>query len=69
VIIINNFEAARTKAGLRQVDVAERLGIAQGTVSMWEQGHNNPRTELLPRIAAIYNCTIDDLLTGEEDTA
>lgn len=41
---------ARTRAGLSQGDLAERLGTTQSAVSRWEHGHDEPR---LSRLAAI----------------
>ena len=62
---MNTFKYYRLMAGLRQAEVAECLGVSQTTVSMWETGENHPRAELLPKIAALYNCTIDELLTQD----
>ena len=42
--------------------VAEMLGVSKGTVAMWETGASLPRAELLPKIASVLNCTVDDLL-------
>ena len=33
---------ARTKAGLRQRDVAERVGVQTNTVARWERGQFQP---------------------------
>jgi len=41
---------ARTRAGLSQADLADRLGTTQSAVSRWEHGHDEPR---LSRLAAI----------------
>ena len=57
----------REEAGLRQEDVAEKLGLDQSAISMWETGACKPRTSLLPKIAALYGCTIDDLFSDETD--
>jgi transcriptional regulator with XRE-family HTH domain len=52
----------RELSGLFQREVNEMLGVKQTTVSMWEIGENVPRVELLPKIAGLYNCSIDELL-------
>jgi len=41
------------------------LDVAQSTVCMWERGKNLPRGEILPKLAMIYNCTVDELLSGQ----
>jgi len=55
----------REVSGIKQVDAAAKLNIAQSTISMWERGSNLPQAELLPKIAALYNCTVDELLANE----
>lgn len=59
------FQQARQKAGLTQQQAATALGINQATVCLWENGKTAPRAALLPRIAALYHCTVDDLLKKE----
>jgi len=59
---MNRFKEARIRAAIKQGNVAKELGVRQSTVSMWETGNNMPRAELLPKIAKLYNCTVDELL-------
>lgn len=59
---------ARKRAGLLQRQVAEALGVSMGTVAMWDTGRNNPRADMLPKIAKLYGCTVDELLQGTEPT-
>ncbi|MCL2188477.1 MAG: helix-turn-helix domain-containing protein [Defluviitaleaceae bacterium] len=61
------FKEARAGAGLSQIVAGERLGISNTTISMWETEKSLPRADLLPKIAALYNCTIEELL-GSVDT-
>ena len=48
-----------------QREVAEALGIKSSAVSKWENGLAKPRASLLPSIAKLYNCTIDELLNDD----
>jgi transcriptional regulator with XRE-family HTH domain len=59
------FRKLRKRAGLKQVGVAKHLDVSQSTVSQWETRETHPRADLLPKIAKLYNCTVDDLLTSE----
>lgn len=59
---------ARRRAGLLQRQVAEALGVSMGTVAMWDTGRNKPRADMLPRIAKLYRCTVDELLREDEST-
>ena len=58
----------RKRSGLSQADVACALGVLQSTVSMWETGDNAPRAAMLPKLAELYHCNINDLF-DEEETA
>ena len=61
-----SFLAARTKAGLSQVKVGKALGISDAAVSLWETGKTLPRAALLIKLAALYGCTVDELLAGND---
>ena len=52
----------REAANLMQVEVAQKLGVSNTAISMWETGESLPRAEMLPKIAALYNCSIDELM-------
>lgn len=52
----------REKKGWTQTDLAEKLGIAKSTVSMWEIGERKPDIITLKKLAALFDCTADDLL-------
>ena len=60
------FLAERERAGFTQGEVARKLGVTDAAVSMWETGKTSPRAVLLPRIAALYGCTVDSLLTEKD---
>ena len=57
--------SARLKAGLSQAAVAEELGIAAAAVCQWETGKTLPDPRRLPKIATLYGCTVDELLTPD----
>lgn len=58
-----SFLSARMAANLSQAAVAAKLGVTDAAVCMWETGKTLPRATMLPRIAALYGCTIDDLFS------
>ena len=64
-----SFLSARNKAGLSQAAVAEKLGIAPASVSQWETGKTVPKADRLPEIAALYRCTVDELLAPDAPTS
>lgn len=55
----------REKAGLSQENVAAHVGVGRSAVAMWETGKTTPRTETLPKLAALFGCTVDEMLTGQ----
>lgn len=64
------FREYREKAGLSQREVGKRLGISDSAVCLWEREENGstPRTTMLPAIAALYGCTVDELLSEEPES-
>ena len=58
-IKINGF---RKKAGYSQEKLAEILHISSQAISKWENGHSLPDTSLLPVLAQIFECTIDEII-------
>lgn len=51
----------RRAAGITQAQLAERLGVTKAAVSKWELGQSLPDVALLPRIAAYFGITLDEL--------
>ena len=59
------FKTAREKSGMSQQELAQALGVDQSAVCLWETGKTKPRAKLLPTIAKILGCSIDDLLADD----
>ena len=56
----------RQARGLSQARVAEDVGVSKPAVCKWETGGSVPRTELLPLLARVLDCSIDELFGGEQ---
>lgn len=52
----------RIAMNITQQKLAEMLGVKQSTVGMWEIGARRPKTDLLIKLASVFNCSIDELL-------
>lgn len=63
-----SIKSVREKADMTQGSLAAALGVSQGAVANWEQGLNNPTVEKLLRMAAIFGCTVDELLRKDSKT-
>ncbi len=50
--------------GLSQIDVANRVGVRQQTVSKWLTGETQPRVKLLPALAETLGLEPTDLSTA-----
>lgn len=57
----------RRKYSFTQRDVAQRLNVSSSVVAGYEQGNRCPSTEILCRLADIYQCTTDFLLGRENN--
>ena len=59
------YRNARLAAGLTQVQVSARLGIDQRLLSKYETDKAEPSNSTLKRMAALYMCSVDQLLGYE----
>ena len=57
----------RKERGLTQEEVAEKLGVSPQAVSKWENGSSCPDIMLLPKIAKLFEVSIDELLSEESE--
>ena len=51
----------RRRSGLTQKEIADRLDVSIQAASKWENGISCPDILLLPRLADLFEVTIDDL--------
>jgi len=56
----------RKEKGLSQKQVADIIGVAEGTVSLYESGSRFPGKETLCAIADALDCSLDLLVRGKE---
>ena len=58
---------ARKLAGLSQSELAAKIGVARNTLSGYESGAHDPKSDLLKLIAQECGVTVDYLLGREEE--
>lgn len=56
-----SIQILRKKCGFTQKELAEQLGVSQQAVAKWENNVAFPNSQLLPLMASILNCRIEDL--------
>ncbi len=59
--------AHRKRLGLTQDQLAGQLGVTAQAVSKWENDQSCPDVMMLPRLAALFGVTTDELLGVEEE--
>lgn len=57
----------RTKVGLTQKDLSEKLNVSFQTISKWENDTNEPDLTTLKAMCDIFNCTVDDLINKKDE--
>ena len=57
----------RRRAGATQEALAAHLGVSKAAVSKWELGQSLPDVSLLPRIAAYFSLTLDELFDWRDE--
>lgn len=55
------FKALRENAKISQQNLAKALKIKQSTISMWETGNSKPKLAMLPKLAKVFNVSIDEI--------
>ena len=58
---------ARTKAGLSQQELADKLGVSRQTINAIEKGDYNPTIKLCVGICRVLGLTLNDLFWDETE--
>ena len=58
----NIIHELRTRNGLSQDDLAEKVFVTKQAVSRWENGETVPNTETLKQLSMLFNVSINTLL-------
>lgn len=62
-----NLQAARERKGMTQKEVAEKIGVAKSTYSLYESGNREPNVQTIKRISDLLGASADELL-GIDDS-
>ena len=60
-VIGENIKKVCSLKGIRQVDIAERMGVSQGTVSNWFKGTNSIDIENLAELCSFLGVSLDQI--------
>lgn len=59
----SRLKKARERKRLTQQEVADKLGVSNGAISGYERNYRDPDTEMLKKLATLYEVSVD-YLTG-----
>ena len=62
---VHNLKYIRKQAGLTQKQVAAKLEVVESCYANWEQGRTEPNIEMLRRLCALFDVTLDELINGD----
>ena len=63
----NRIEEIRNERGIRQDELAKRMGVSRQTISSLENGRYNPSILLAYKIAKYFGMTIEEVFIFEEE--
>ena len=63
----NRIEEIRNAKGIRQEELARRMGVSRQTISSLENGRYNPSILLAYKIARFFGMTIEEVFVFEEE--
>ena len=62
-----NIKALREKKGITQEDLADMVGVTRQTILFLEKGTYNPSLRLSYKLARIFNATIEEVFSFDDD--
>ena len=57
-----NLKLAREKKNMTQKEVADGIGVAKSTYSLYESGNREPNVQTIKKISDVLNVSADELL-------
>ena len=57
-----NLKLLRLEKNLGQVELAQKLGVSKGIISLWENGQREPTMQYIIKIALFFDVSADYLL-------
>lgn len=61
-----NLQKARERKNMTQKEVAEQIGVAKSTYSLYESGNREPNVQTIKKIADLLDVSADELLGIDE---
>lgn len=65
--ISGNLRALRKKAGLTQIELAEKVNVSIATLRRWEAGETAPNATRIIELANVLDISPDEIVSGHEN--
>ncbi|MHB8033837.1 transcriptional regulator [Clostridium botulinum] len=65
-ILKTNIKEYREKTNMKQIDLAEKIGVGRKTIVHLENGRYNPSLKMAMDIAKVFNATVEELFKFED---
>ncbi|ABS42660.1 transcriptional regulator [Clostridium botulinum] len=65
-ILKTNIKEYREKTNMKQIDLAEKIGVRRETIVHLENGRYNPSLKMAMDIAKVFNATVEELFKFED---
>ncbi|MBR4407174.1 MAG: helix-turn-helix transcriptional regulator [Clostridia bacterium] len=62
IYFAENLKLLRIEQNIGQEELARKIGVSKGIISMWENGLKEPRISSVQKIAEFFDITIDELV-------
>ncbi len=59
----------RKQNGLTQLELAEKMGVTDKAVSKWERDLSCPDINTIPKLAELFDVSVDELMQGKKADA
>lgn len=65
--LINNLSFLRKEKGINQTDLGRLVGVSRQTISLIERGDYNPSVMVALSLSRVFDVSVEDIFTLEED--
>ena len=67
MLFSENLKQLRSEKNIGQVELAKKIGVSKGVISLWENGLREPKLSNLINIASYFNVSLDYLAGLKEE--
>ena len=65
-MIGKNIYKLRSRLGITQDELAQRVNLSKSAIHNYEREFREPNIETLNKLAQVFNCSVDDIVSGND---